>query len=363
MSAGRGTNMNWKWLLQATSSSSLKTKLSLIRESLPKLGKADDTIRCMVCPNMCLHACPVFDVERRLTVSPSIKSRLAFLAPSEAGDNLWRCVPCDACRESCPMNISVNENLRRERELLCGGNTEPEAVKKAFVSHEMRIKEIKKNFDYGEREGKLLYFPGCKTLEVPEIVRATVKILNHLRLDYALKKDILCCGAYLRELGYLSQYREHIAAMKDLKGYEGVISNCPHCVQVLQEDYGIRAVHISKVIADSLPSFNFERVSGRVVYHDPCILSRKLGIYDEPRTILRKFGFEISEPVHSKRNTYCCGFGGVYPYIDISSATLMAEKRKNELAEQSHTILTFCPSCRRALSAKDVTELIAEWLG
>jgi Fe-S oxidoreductase len=63
---------------------------------------------------------------------------------------------------------------------------------------------------------------------------------------------------------------------------------------------------------------------------------------------------------YSGRKTYCCGFGGIYAYIDSAMASRIAGERRNQLIESNTTIVTFCPVCKRALDAKDVSELIAE---
>ncbi len=365
-----------KWILQATSSSTLKTKLSLLKEALPKLGKGSDVVRCMLCPNMCLHVCPVFDVERRLTVSPSVKSRLAYFSSSgeDVGDSLWRCVPCNACKEACPMNISVNESLIDERNKICELDYEPDSVKLAFVAHEGRIKDLEKKFsesnEFKERDGKILYFPGCRTFESSEVIRSTLKILDFLEVNYAFK-GVLCCGSYLKELGYLKQFGEHAMNLKDVLGsYEGVVSNCPHCVKVLLEDYGVKAIHVSKLIAGNIENIDKlgkgsdqESEHNRfdsVTYHDPCVLSRDLGIVEEPRRILSALGIMLKEAGYSKKNTYCCGFGGIYPHIDAFMASKIAEERKKQLLDAGQTVLTFCPICKRALDAKDITEVIAD---
>jgi Fe-S oxidoreductase len=349
-----------KWILQATSSSTLKTKLSFLKEALPKVGRVSEIKRCMLCPNMCVHLCPVFDVERRLTVSPSIKSRLAYFSSVSIGDAIWRCVPCNACREACPMGISVNESLIEERGKICELDEEPESVKRAFISHESLVKKLEREFDDKlVRDGRLIYFPGCKALEVPEIVRASLKILDHLKIDFGFER-VVCCGAYLKELGYLPEFKEHRQRLAEILGnYEGIISNCPHCVKVFVEEYDLKAVHVSRLLSGIKPR---DRVEISAVYHDPCILSRDIGILDEPRKILSAIGVKLKEAGYSGKRTYCCGFGGIYAYIDAEHAARIAEERRRQLLEKSDIILTSCPRCREALNARDITEVVAQLL-
>ncbi|MBO8181988.1 MAG: (Fe-S)-binding protein [Archaeoglobus sp.] len=358
-----------KWVLQATSSSTLKTKLSFLKEALTKAGRVDDIKKCMLCPNMCLHVCPVFDVERRLTVSPSVKSRLAYFssAGEKLGDAIWRCVPCNACKQACPMDISVNEILIDERSKVCELDEEPEAVKLAFVSHESLVKDLEKNFGerYEIKEGKVLYFPGCRTFEVPEVIHASLKILEYFKVDFAFQ-NVICCGAHLKELGYLRQFKEHKARIWEIvKNYEGIISNCPHCVKIFNEKYNMKAIHFSQFLEGKLgelEKLGLKLNSSTASYHDPCILSRDLKVIDGPRRILKAVGVEVKEVGYGKEKTYCCGFGGIYAYIDPVVASKMAEERRKQLLEASDTIITSCPVCKRALNAKDVVEVVAELL-
>ncbi len=49
---------------------------------------------------------------------------------------------------------------------------------------------------------------------------------------------------------------------------------------------------------------------GRAVYHPSCSLFRKLGIVDEPITLLKHVkGLELL-PIHNQQT--CCGFGGTF---------------------------------------------------
>ena len=351
-----------KWILQATSTSTLKTKFSFLKEAL-KAGKVSDLKKCMVCPNMCLHVCPVFDVERRLTVSPSVKSRLAYFSSGgeKLGDAIWRCTPCNACKEACPMDISVNEILMEERSKICELDEEPESVRLAFVSHESFLKKVERNFkkNFEVKEGKLLYFPGCRTFEVPEVVNASLKILEYFRIDYAFQ-DAICCGAYLRELGYLREFGEHRKELMEvIKRYEGIISNCPHCTKIFIEEYGVKAIHFSQFLAGKVDELRELKAKAEITasYHDPCILARDLSVIEQPREILSAMGVNLVELGYNKRKTYCCGFGGMYGYIDPLMASKMAEERKKQFETN---IFTFCPICKRVLNAKDVTELVAE---
>ncbi len=327
--------INPKVITRILANTDMKTKMRLAKV-VPKLGKADDVTKCMLCPNMCLHVCPVFDAERRLTVSPSVKSRLAYLGETE--EAIYHCLPCDACKNACPMNISVNDDLRVFR----GGEMALKAIERFEKS--MRKVEVE------QREGKVLYFPGCSTFE-SGLFDVTVEVLEKLGVDFAMI-NLECCGMPYYELGLMNKFREKISRLRDAASrYDGVISNCPHCVHVMREN-GIKAAHLLAVLKPV-------KIGGDVSYHDPCILARKLDIVEEPRKLLAEMGFAVHEPVFNGKDTHCCGYGGVYRFVVPEMAEKVAERRRGHF---EHQIVTLCPSCRMALKAKDFVELIAEGL-
>jgi L-lactate dehydrogenase complex protein LldE len=64
------------------------------------------------------------------------------------------------------------------------------------------------------------------------------------------------------------------------------------------------------------------RFEGRVTWHDACHALRDLGVYNEPRRLIRNVrGTELIE-VHNSDS--CCGFGGTFSvkYPEISVAIL-----------------------------------------
>ena len=327
--------INPKVIARILANTDLKTKMRLAKV-VPKLGKADEVTRCMLCPNMCLHVCPVFDAERRLTVSPSVKSRLAYLG--EVEEAVYHCLPCDACKNACPMGISVNDNLRGYR----GG----EMALKAVERFEGSLKKIQVE----TRDGRILYFPGCSTFE-SGLFDVTVEVLEKLGIDFALT-NLHCCGMPYYELGLFDKFKEKISRLKGAaERYEGVISNCPHCVHLMREN-GIKAAHILTVLKPV-------KIGGDVSYHDPCILARKLDVVEEPRKLLSEMGFELHESAFSGKDTHCCGYGGVYRYVAPEMAEKVAKRRREHF---DYPVVTACPSCRMALKGKDIVELIAESL-
>ncbi len=359
--------INPKLIARIIANTDTRTKLRLAKV-IPKLGKVDELTRCMLCPNMCLHTCPVFDAERRLTVSPSVKSRLAYFLrefPDRYDDfeAIFHCLPCNACKESCPMDISVNDALKEVRHLITG------RVAGVAERIENRIREVEEVEISFHGKGEVLYFPGCSAVEL-KLHRTTIDVLEELDFSFEVSRS-RCCGAPYAELGDVERFRKLFEKLKsEAKGYDGVISNCPSCVNLMREN-GIKASHITIALLPLIPSGSEGSDGRRVVYHDPCVLARKLNVIEEPRGILRKLGFEVVEAQNSGRDTYCCGYGGIYRYFNEDGAKMVARKRLEQLSDAADLIATSCPTCvaglkladvNDACEVRDIVELVAEVL-
>jgi L-lactate dehydrogenase complex protein LldE len=79
---------------------------------------------------------------------------------------------------------------------------------------------------------------------------------------------------------------------------------------------------------DKLPRPRTNSYCGSVTYHDSCCGLRELGVFAQPRALLKKMqGVEL---VEMKDSRACCGFGGTFSvkYGDISTA-IVDEKCAN----------------------------------
>jgi len=84
----------------------------------------------------------------------------------------------------------------------------------------------------------------------------------------------------------------------------------------------------------------------KLVYHDSCHLGRKLKIFEEPREIIKKMGFELVEYPMNRERAVCCGAGGGlknnYPLIANNNANKKIIEAKYLGSEG---LVTPCPMC------------------
>jgi Fe-S oxidoreductase len=179
-------------------------------------------------------------------------------------------------------------------------------------------------------------------------------LLNKKGIDFMMLKDEeLCCGSPLKNAGMQQEYLE--TARKNMALFKAhsigrIISNCPACTAVLRKDYQellkeeweMEVLHISEVLTAEAGAGK----KGEVTYHDPCHLGRALGIYDQPRDLLCKKGYQIKEMKFCREVAICCGGGGG---IKSNNPELAGRIAKDRIAQARQTgapaLVTPCPMC------------------
>ena len=106
---------------------------------------------------------------------------------------------------------------------------------------------------------------------------------------------------------------------------------------------------ITQAQADGRLELKKQANGSSVSYQDPCRLSRKGGILDEPRNILKSMGFELRETEAHGREDYCCG-GGCGEYVLSTGSALRHKvfdlKRRQFEDAGADKVMTACSSCR-----------------
>ena len=165
----------------------------------------------------------------------------------------------------------------------------------------------------------------------------------------------VCCGSPVKNAGAEEQFKK--LARKNLEifkqhGVGRIITNCPACALVLKKDYkevlgeqwDMEVLHFTELeLKKSAKKGKSDKV---VTYHDPCHLGRALGIYEQPRKMIRDAGFEIDEMELSNFKSFCCGGGGGVKTNDGELSDRIAKDRIDQAKKtKAETIVTPCPMC------------------
>ena len=82
-----------------------------------------------------------------------------------------------------------------------------------------------------------------------------------------------------------------------------------------------------------------------VTYHDPCRLGRQVGLYEEPRNLIKDVeGVELVEMEHHGEDGLCCGVSSMMA-CNENSRTIRLERFEEVKATGADVMLTSCPKC------------------
>ena len=213
------------------------------------------------------------------------------------------------------------------------------------------------------------YFIGCMTDFVfPELGRHIIDFLTRNGVEVIVPREQGCCGApvFLGAGDFDTGRRMADANVKTFEGLDYVISDCATCTSSLKdytkfladtpqrkkayEKFAKKVKDISEFLVDvlDLPASAYkpsaEARGKKVTWHDPCHLSRHLGITSQPRQVIRSIsGVEYVEMPNADR---CCGMAGAFSmhYYDLSKD--IADKKAASIESTgADIVVSSCPGC------------------
>jgi len=322
-------------------------------------------------------------------------------------ESLSSCILCEACSKSCPLQINIADAVYRSRKMLRGFDKKtillnyilkfalknPSRTFKIFkllkiisdipkvemlypfryfnklgvTMPDLPFKDKTTVFRASSPKGRIAVFTGCViNCLYPSYGKSLINLLNSLRYDVILPHGEFCCGAPLLELGLeedaMKLAEMNLYAFKNLN-VEYTISLCPTCIHFIKNIYK-RYLGNSIDNAIDISQFLIEKSSGfpelakkikatlnpyiaNTIYHDPCHSKYSLGIFSEPRYILGKIGFNLTNP----SEVGCCGLGGAFGFLFEGLSDGILQNRLESFKE-ADMIITSCPNCVLQLKSK-----------
>jgi Fe-S oxidoreductase len=207
--------------------------------------------------------------------------------------------------------------------------------------------------------GKVLYWKGCMArLRTKHISDATEELLHRLGIDYETLDDERCCGSVLLRTGQVDDAHTVARMTADqIKsgGFTDVVTSCPGCFRTMSSEYHellgevpFKVRHISQLLFDHSKELkrHLKPMKVKVVYHDPCHLGRHMGVYEEPRQLIKLVpGVELVEFKYNRRKALCCGSGGGVRSVFPEVALEVARTVLNEHPAGVKILITSCPFC------------------
>jgi heterodisulfide reductase subunit D len=305
----------------------------------------------------------------------------------DALDILYRCSTCGNCEAQCENElptVDIIEAMRAEAvkagigpldkqigyskatEIKRNPYNEPHENRTAWIPSEYKRKD----------KAEVIFFVGCtSSYRLQELAISTLRVMNKLGADVAVKDDEWCCCSPLIRVGKLDlvpEYVKHNVELFKAAGAKVVVSSCAGCFRTMKRDwpkyYGplpFEVKHSTNFIAELLEAgkAKLKPLKGIVgTYHDPCHYGRhvaqliknkkeRAAWYEVPRTVLRTLlGDSFIEMRRVKENSWCCGAGGGAraQFPDWTLQTSIERIKEAEETGATHLVST-CPFCETSL--------------
>lgn len=318
---------------------------------------------CTLC-GRCLEVCP------RYEDIGLIESLYAFLEGKSEIDpvSLSHCLTCGLCTEACPEGLGLKILISPARKKMVDEKglgdkqtmVDPDAENNIFK----KIAEIDEIPEYKDGPAEVVYFPGCAATYInTSMSKAAVSLLEEAGVDYSVLSGLeYCCGAVSAGAGnsgpILRRGKKNLEEIKK-RGAKTLVTACPGCFKAFKDIYPrmfgeqeFEVLQISQYLerlvreGKLVPKVPLEN---RVFYHDPCHLTRGMGVYREARTVLEDVpGTELANK--TPENSACCGFGGgVRINYPEQSLKIAADRYRAAKELGCDVIVTNCGGCMQNL--------------
>jgi len=400
-----------------------RAKASLSRFTRRQVMELDTCAHCA----LCTENCPAYHESRDPLHAPGVRSALAvklydkkhsfltrLFGDSEIteedverlSESAYHCTLCGRCMESCPFGFQTHELWCRVREIVADLGGTPQNVARLGKMLEESMNpyglEPDERLDWVDYTGldevpekeqaEVAYFVGCTTAfkgANHDVAFSIASILDEVEEDWTvLGEDEWCCGNPSLLSGdehTAREYALHNVEALESRGVKKVITGCAGCYRVFRFEYPkllgreprFEILHAVEHLRDLLASsrLKLEAVDEKVIYHDPCELSRLGGVVEAPREAL---SFLTRKPLEFEDhgiNVKCCGGGGLLQAVDNDMRLDIVTERLTEAKEKGADVLvSACPACKLAftdgvrergvkIEVLDLLELAAKRLG
>ena len=391
---------------------------------LPSYDELQGCIRC----GRCLPVCPTYGETQLEMYSP--RGRLSLLRAVEDGKlaltsgveaHLYHCLDCRACNTVCPPGVRIGELIVRGRVAVEEQHPRPSWIK-FMLQHVLTGAEraeilsgplrgtqflkldrlgagalgwvpgigakLRQLVEFapqmrkpiraelppvtpavGTRRHRVAFFLGCMmNVAMPDVSRATVRVLARAGCDVVTPRGQACCGAPQDDQAMLDLSRDmarrNIALFEPFLGeVEAIVTDCAGCSAGLKEyaewlhddpAWAGRAQAFSAKVRDVtewLDAIWPEDLPLRhtpipATYHDPCHLANLQNVRSQPRRLLARIEGLDLRALPDSHPVRCCGSAGIYNLTHTPMALSLLDKKMADVAATgAELVVSANPGC------------------
>ena len=293
------------------------------------------------------------------------------------------CTLCGRCSMVCPVGIDIAALIRKTREGLAAAGHAPEgligATKRsvtigspmgiklpallAQISHVEEDTGMKIPVDV-EGADYMLLLSSMEIMNFPEFIQAVAKIFEKAGVSWTISTEAFEATNSGIQIGVSDIAAELVQRVVDaaekLKVKTVISPECGHAYMAIRWDgpnlvgkpFSFKVRHILEVL-DELRQEGRLKVTGKesqkVTYHDPCQITRRGGVIDQPRNLINMFAENFVEMPEAGKMNWCCGAGGgVSSNERADSLRLKVFQRKKDQLDKikPDAIISACSNCR-----------------
>ncbi len=213
------------------------------------------------------------------------------------------------------------------------------------------------------------YFTGCMTDFVfPDVGKKIINFLTKNGVEVVVPRGQGCCGApvFLGAGDFETGRKLADTNVKAFADFDYVVADCATCGSAMQDytkfladtperkeayaRFADKIKDITEFLVDvlKLPASAYQASAEakglKVTWHDPCHLSRRLGVKEQPRQILKSIpDIEYVEMPNADR---CCGMAGTFSIYFYDLSKKIADKKVQGIETTgADIVVTDCPGC------------------
>lgn len=293
------------------------------------------------------------------------------------------CTLCGRCSMVCPMGLDIALLIRKTREGMAAAGHAPEGLigattraitigspmgvklpaLMAQIKHVEKDSGLKIPLDVEGAEYMLL-LSSMEIMNFPEFISAIAKIFSKANVSWTISTQAFEATNSGIQIGVTDIAAELVQRIVDaaekLKVKTVISPECGHAYMAIRWDgpnligkpFTFKVRHILEVL-DELRKDGRLKITGkekqRLTYHDPCQVSRRGGVIDQPRNLIDLFAENFVEMPDHGRMGWCCGAGGgVSSNERADEVRLKAFQRKKDQLDEikPDAIISACSNCR-----------------